>query len=210
MDNTLYSTERRSMRISGTAASPNSVITVDPNAAVILFANAGAVTNGTIYPIGSTMVAAPAKSGTWLNVVNGATSGTLFKFLLRGVYRVNLSVTGTLNSALAAQIGITLDCLQATTTIATSALATGTPGLIGFQTATPAAAMSLPMSVDGTVYITDAMAGGALPGAGGATFSGGIGVLRCHASTGAGAALTTQFVVANTMFDIVNCGDLAA
>ena len=212
IENTLYSTERRSMRISGTAASPNSVITVDPNAAVILFANAGAVTNGTIYQIGSTMVAAPAKSGTWLNVVNGATSGTLFKFLLRGAYRVNLSTTGTAASVLAAQIGITLDCLQATTTLATSQLATGTAGLIGFQTMTPpgGAGVSLPMNVSGTVYITDAMAGGALPGAGGATFSGGVGVVRCHASTGAGAALTTQFVVANTMFDIINIGDLAA
>ena len=209
IDNTLYSTERRSMRIR--AATPSPGVSTDlANAAVILFSGAGIATNGTIYPVGATMVAAPAKSGTWLNAVSSANSGTLFKFLLRGVYRVNLSVTGTNASVLAAQIGITLDCAAATCVIGTSALAVGTIGLIRFQTATPAAAMSLPMSVDGTVYITDAMASGALPGATAGVFSGGVGVLRCHASTGANAVLTTQFVVADTLFDIVNDGDLAA
>ena len=211
IDNTLYSTERRSMRIR--AATPSPGVSTDlANAAVILFSGAGAVTNGTIYPIGSTMVAAPAKSGTWLNAVSSANSGTLFKFLLRGTYTVSLSVIGTPADVLAAQIGITLDCAASTCVIGTSALAVGTTGMIGFQTMTPpgGAGVSLPMNVSGTVYITDAMAGGALPGATAGVFSGGVGVLRCHASTGANAVLSTQFAVANTLFDIESVGDLAA
>lgn len=209
----LIPTERRSMRIAVTAASPNTVSTDLANAGVVLFSGAPAVTQGTVYPLSILNQAPVALSGTWINVTSSAITGTLFKFLRRGQYRAQLSVMGTTNSALAWQIGITLDCAAAQCVIATSALVPTSQGLIDYTNYVGAAvAIGVPLKVAGVVQITDAQAASAaanLPTAVAGTFSGGTGVLRFHSTTGAGAAATTQGVVADTRAEIDYQGDLA-
>lgn len=197
------------MRIAVTAASP-AVVSTDPaNAGVILFTGAPAVTQGTPYPIGTTLVAPVGNSGTWLNVASSAASGTLFKFTRRGVYRVAAMANGTPGSVLAAQLGITVDCAAAQCVIGTSALTPASTGLIDYEDYTGVATVAVPMRAEGIAYITDALAGGAQPVPVAGTFSGGVGVMRVHATTGANAALTTQFVVASIRAQIAQLGDVA-
>lgn len=202
--------ERRALQIAVTGASPNVVSTDLANAGVVLFTGAPGRAQGTPVGVSTTLAAPTAGSGTFCIVVSAAASGTLFKMTRRGTYAVSLYAQGTTNSALAAQIGLTLDCAAATCVIGTSALTPTTQGILDFADYVGAAvAIGVPMRVSAHMYITDTQAGGALPTQVAGTFSGGVGVLRMHATTGANAALTTQFVVASIRANITYLGDLA-
>lgn len=198
------------MQIAGTGASPNVVSTDLANAGVVLFTGAPGRSQGTPVGVSTTLSAPAAGSGTFVIVSSAAASGTLFKFTRRGVYAASLYAQGTTNSALAAQIGMTIDCAAATCVIGTSALTPTTTGILDLADYVGAAvAIGVPMRVFAHVYITDSLAGGALPTQVAGTFSGGVGVLRMHATTGANAALTTQFVVASVRANITYVGDCA-
>lgn len=202
------------MQIAVTAASPNTVSTDLANAGVVLFSGAAALTDGTAYALGATQAAPASGSGGWLNVTSAAATGTLFKFVRRGIYYGKMSVVGTTSSALTWQIGMTLDCAAALCVIGTSLITPATAGLIDYRThvSGAAAASGIPLEVNGEIYITDALAAAtaaALPTAVAGTFSGGLGVLRFHSTNGANGAATTQSVVADTRASIKCTGDLA-
>ncbi len=200
-------TERRGVRIAVTGATVASADAA--NAGVVLFTGAPSALQGTIYTIGTTAVAPTALSGNWINVVNSAIMGTVCKFNYRGVYFARFYADGTLADTANAQVGITLDCAAATCVIGTSALTPATTGLIDYGVSNGVAAASIPGRAAGPVYITDALAGGAQPVASAGVFSAGVGVLRFHATDGAGAVVATAFVVASIRAEINYQGDLA-
>lgn len=203
----LIPNERFSARVAVTGAT---VASADSsNAGVILFTGTPAVTQGTAYPIGTTAVASVAGSGNWLNIVNSAVMGTVFKFNRRGVYQVQVYADGTLSDTAQAQLGITLDCAAATCVIGTSALTPATTGLIDYNVTNGVADAAIPSRAAGPVYITDALAGGAQPTAVAGTFSGGVGVVRLHATNGAGAVVATAFVVTSIRAEVTRMADLA-
>lgn len=203
----LIPTQRRSAQVAVTGATVASADAA--NAGVVLFTGTPATIQGTVYPIGTTAVAPVTNSGNWLNIVNSAVMGTVCKFNRRGVYIVSLYAQGTVGDTAAAQIGMTIDCTAAQCVIATSALTPASQGLLDLMDTDGAAGAGIPARVSSALYITDALAGGAQPVAGAGVFSGGVGVLRFHATNGAGAVVATAFVVASIRATIAYTGDLA-
>ncbi len=200
-------TERRGVRIAVTGATVASADAA--NAGVVLFTGAPSALQGTIYAIGTTAVAPTALSGNWINVVNSSVMGTVCKFNYRGVYFARIYADGTFADTGNAQLGITLDCAAATCVIGTSALTPATTGLIDYGVSNGAADTSIPGRASGSVYITDALAGGAQPASSVGVFSGGVGVLRFHATDGANAVVGTAFVVTSIRAEINFIKDLA-
>jgi hypothetical protein len=204
----LIPTERRALRANGTGATVASADAA--NAGVILFTtNTGTIFQGTAYILGTTAVAPVAGSGNWINAVSDANMGSVFKFNRRGVYMASLYAGGTVGDAAAAQIGITLDCAATIGVIGTSALTAATVGLIDLNNTDGVAAAAIPSRAAGPVYITDTLAGGAQPTSAVGVFSGGVGVLRFHATNGAGAVVATAFIVTTIRAEIVYENDLA-
>ena len=183
-----YQTERRSIAITGTAAAN----TASTNTNVVAFTSAPRLTNGTIYPVGSTHVAPLAGSGNWLNVVNDAVFGTTFKFNLRGKYSVVTFFPMTSGVALGANHGVTKDCaaanlLAAGTLTPTTTTSTGAQSVFGLDIALSLAAATFCLKCVADIYITDAEANGAQAAA--AAGAQGVGVVRLHLNNNAGAVI---------------------
>jgi hypothetical protein len=199
----LVPTERHGLRSRSTAAA----ITATTNTQIILFVGAPVATQGTPYIIGATNVAPLAGTGNWINVVNDAAFGSTFKFNKRGVYFCQSYAQNQVAGVTAVQIGITLDCAAASLLVATP-LTPATVGLIDLNDFTSIADAGIPARASGLVYITDTLAGGAQPTAvAGAT---GVGVLRFHASTGAGAVVgEASLIEATVRAEITRMNDMA-
>jgi hypothetical protein len=197
----IVNTERRALRIVGTGAT----VGASGNTQVVLFTGLPTALQGTQFAIGQTAVAPTAGSANWINVVSDAVGGTTFKFNRRGVFEAQMTAVMTSGTALPAQIGITIDAVAAALLVATP-LGVATAGLIDYSTSLGIAASQQTMKARNPVYITDALAGGAQVTAG--LGSSGTGVLRFHASTGAGAVVSTALIVTEIRVEITACGDL--
>lgn len=201
--NNIQPTERRSLRVAGTGAT----VAGTTNTQVIAFTGVPTLVQGTVFALSLTQVAPSGGTGVWVNAVNDAVFGTTFKMLKRGQFRAQISAIGTAGSTVAAQIGITIDS-PAANLIATTGLTDATVGLIDYSQLLGVAVASLPLKAQGIVNITDTLATPtALPAA--AAGAQGQGVIRFHASTGAGAVIAAALIITTIRCEIDYIGDLA-
>lgn len=196
----LITNEKRALSIQGTANAVNG--TNAANSHVIAFNAAAAEWQGTRFTtgIGTTHVAPTAGSGNWINVVNDAAFGTTFKFNKRGIYRVEVGANGVVAYAAGTQVGITLDAAAAVLAIATGSPQTTISGsILALWTSIDTVAdSSIPVSFGTTIYITDALAGGAQASA--AAGASGVGVMRLVGSNNAGAVLDNTILVPASIY----------
>lgn len=180
------------------------------NTNVVAF-GAAAVAQGSAYPIGATHVAPVAGSGTWLNIVNDAAFGTTFKFCRRGVYQMVVRADETVANTAAFQIGITLDQALALYTVAAGTVSSATAGygtsVLDFCNGDGLADSQIPAMTQATIYITDALAGGAQAAA--VVGTQGVGVVRVIANNQANGAIGTALILASYRASVVRTQDLA-
>lgn len=164
------------------------------NTAVLDFDAAPVLKWGTPYQLGLTSAPAPSQSGGWCDVINSTTLGTTFKFLRAGMYEIHVSLALPGTEETFPQVGMAtiLDASSASMVVATPILPTtlnafGAPGVIDWKS-DQQKEQAIGMSLCGSVAITKAQAGGALPAnVAGAT---GVGCVRLHINNNAGGGFS--------------------
>jgi hypothetical protein len=190
--------ERRSFQIVGTSLA-SLVGTTNTN--IVAFANLFVSMFGiTGYRPNSSSIAAVEGSGTYVNVVNDAQFGTTFKFVRRGVYRFEVAAPTEVQDAEPAtyNLALTLDSaaanlLAAGTVLPTTVNVRNERGVFGWSAGSIGVLSAgvgggaPTVNFGGEVYITDALAGGAVPAA--AAGAQGTGVVRLHCNNNGGGVL---------------------
>lgn len=199
--------ERRAFQITRTdPVAPMGTV----NTAVLDYAAAPVPKWGTPFTngIGSTAAVPTPGSGTWVNIINSTTLGTTIKFCKKGTYRfdavINVPVVAEITPLIVA--ALILDSSAATMLVATAILPTtlnafGAAGVIGWSIGEQNASVVTTLNFGGTVYITDAQAGGAQPSGAGAT---GVGCVRMHINDGAGGGFATDALITSLWCEAVN------